>query len=198
MRCMKPHTGAAVDRLCRFLPFNAENFAAVRDCCQRYIGCLPACGIHPQNAGSAQEDDLKTLRHWLRREATGPHPPVAVGEIGLDFFETKIPPQLQIRYSDAQLKIAAAANLPVILHVRRAVDAILKQAATIAGPRMRIAHAFNESRQQADAFFAKGFCLVRRRHDLPGIHENSSPRGSAAAGSNRTGNRCTGCSSLFG
>ena len=148
---------SGVDRL--LIPaVNAENFAAVRDCCRRYIGCLPAYGIHPQNAGSAQEDDLKTLRHWLRREATGPHPPVAVGEIGLDFFETKIPPQLQIRYFDAQLKIAAAANLPVILHVRRAVDAILKQLQQ-SPVRGGIAHAFNGSRQQADAFFAKGFCL---------------------------------------
>lgn len=134
------------------------NFSAVRDCCQRYIGCMPAYGIHPLSVGSAQDDDLETLRHWLRSEATGPCPPVAVGEIGLDFFDVQVAPPLQMRYFDAQLKIAATANLPVILHVRRAVDAILKQLQR-SPVRGGIAHAFNGSRQQADAFFAKGFCL---------------------------------------
>ena len=63
-----------------------SGFPAVRACCQRYPGCHPAYGIHPLYVGAAREDDLYTLRQWLRDEISGEHPPVAVGEIGLDFF----------------------------------------------------------------------------------------------------------------
>ena len=49
------------------------NFAAVRDCCQRYPGCVAAYGIHPMYTPQASDDDLLTLREWLVRER-----PVAV------------------------------------------------------------------------------------------------------------------------
>ena len=57
-----------------------------------------------------------------------------------------------------QLKLASAFDLPVLLHVRRAVDPILKQLRRF---RVRggIAHAFNGSRQQADTFINLGFGL---------------------------------------
>jgi TatD DNase family protein len=56
------------------------------------------------------------------------------------------------------LKLAREFDLPVILHVRRAVDAILKQLRRFR-PRGGIAHAFNGSRQQADDFIKLGFAL---------------------------------------
>jgi TatD DNase family protein len=49
-------------------------------------------------------------------------------------------------------------DLPVILHVRRALDPILKQLRRYR-PRGGIAHAFNGSRQQADEFIKLGFKL---------------------------------------
>lgn len=139
----------------------ANNFAAVRDCCARYPACLPAYGIHPLYVAQASEADLATLRTWLARESSGPHPPVAVGEIGLDFFVPDSDRERQEYFFVEQLKIAREFNLPVLLHVRRAQDAILKKlrrfcAQGIAGG---IAHAFNGSRQQADAFIKLGFKL---------------------------------------
>jgi TatD DNase family protein len=83
---------------------------------------------------------------------------IAVGEIGLDFFVADHDAALQERVFRAQLKLARRFGLPVILHVRRAVDAILKQLRTIEVPG-GIAHAFNGSRQQADMFIAMGFKL---------------------------------------
>ncbi|MBA3997764.1 MAG: DNAase [Candidatus Accumulibacter sp.] len=138
------------------------NFAAVRECCARYPGCVPAYGIHPLYVGRAAEADLDTLRDWLRREADGPQPPVAVGEIGLDFFLPDADRARQEFFFVEQLKIARDFDLPVLLHVRRAQDAILKQLRRVFGKtrgRGGIAHAFNGSRQQADAFVALGFKL---------------------------------------
>lgn len=134
------------------------NFAAVRDCCARYAGCRPAYGIHPIYLDRVGAGDLDALRAWLAAERDGPLPPVAVGEIGLDFFVPGLDPARQTALLDAQLAIARDAGLPVILHVRRAVDAII---AALRRTRVGggIAHAFNGSRQQADALIGLGFKL---------------------------------------
>lgn len=130
-----------------------ELFPAMRGVCQRYPGCAPAYGIHPLYVGNAQPDDLLTLRQWLRDE-----PAVAVGEIGLDHCDPAADRQLQEWWFVEQLKIAREFELPVLLHVRRAIDPILKQLRRITVPG-GIAHAFNGSRQQADEFIKLGFKL---------------------------------------
>lgn len=129
------------------------NFGAVASVCREYPGCVAAYGIHPLYVDRAREDDLIVLRETLTRE-----PAVAVGEIGLDFFVEPRDEAKQEYYFVEQLKIARDLNLPVILHVRRAVDAILKQLRRISVPG-GIAHAFNGSRQQAEMFIQLGFKL---------------------------------------
>lgn len=113
----------------------------------------PALGIHPMYVMGAREDDLAVLESHLARGAAR-----AVGEIGLDHFVTDIDPVRQLDFFVAQLKLARRYDLPVILHVRRAVDPILKQLRRI-GVRGGIAHAFNGSRQQAQVFLDLGFRL---------------------------------------
>jgi TatD DNase family protein len=129
------------------------NFAVVADTCRRYSGCFPAYGIHPLYVGRAAETDLEVLRNMLSEQAA-----VAVGEIGLDFYVQAHDVALQEHYFVEQLKIARDYDLPVILHVRRAVDAILKHLRRIK-VRGGIAHAFNGSHSQAETFMALGFKL---------------------------------------
>jgi TatD DNase family protein len=88
----------------------------------------------------------------------GAHPPAAVGEIGLDFYVPGFDAARQERLFAEQLKIARDFDLPVLLHARRSVDCILKHLRRI-GARGGIAHAFNGSREQADAFLRLGFKL---------------------------------------
>lgn len=133
-------------------------FGKVRDCCQRYPGVFPAYGFHPLQLGTATTQHLVRLRQWLQAESSGPHPPVAVGEIGLDFF---VPGQDRLRqtyFFTEQLRLAETFALPVLLHVRRAVDQVL-QCLRRSTVRCGIAHAFNGSRQQAQAFIDLGFHL---------------------------------------
>lgn len=129
------------------------NFEAVRNCFRRYPGCLAAYGIHPLYVAAAADDDPDILRQWLAAENR-----VAVGEIGLDFFVADIDPGRQERFFAAQLKLARDFGLPVLLHVRRAVDQVLKHLRRIEVPG-GIAHAFNGSRQQADELIRRGFKL---------------------------------------
>jgi TatD DNase family protein len=81
-----------------------------------------------------------------------------VGEIGLDFFVAGADVARQEHFFVEQLKIARDADLPVLLHVRRAVDQVLGKLRRIRLPG-GIAHAFNGSRQQADEFIRLGFRL---------------------------------------
>ncbi|WP_319242202.1 TatD family hydrolase [uncultured Propionivibrio sp.] len=134
------------------------NFAAVRACCAHYAGCLPAYGIHPLYVESSSDDDLAVLRRHLGHEMEGELPALAIGEIGLDFFAPGVDVDRQAHFLREQLRIAADLNLPVVLHVRRAIDAVLGQlrATPVCGG---IAHAFNGSREQAEHFIKRGFCL---------------------------------------
>ncbi|SDG65936.1 TatD DNase family protein [Propionivibrio dicarboxylicus] len=148
---------AGVDRM--LVPAVAiANFAAVRSCCERYAGCRPAYGIHPLYVGSSDEADLRALRRYLQAEIDGVLSPVAIGEIGLDFFEAAGNVDRQAHFMREQLRIAADFDLPVVLHVRRAVEAVLGQLRAIP-VRGGIAHAFNGSREQAEHFIKLGFCL---------------------------------------
>lgn len=129
------------------------NFDDVAAVCRRYPGCLPAWGLHPIYIGIHHETHLADLR--ARIEAARP---VAVGEIGLDLFVPELDFAAQERFYVEQLKIARDFDLPVLLHCRRANDQILKQLRRFK-VRGGIAHAFNGSDQQAEAFINLGFKL---------------------------------------
>jgi TatD DNase family protein len=135
-----------------------ETWAAVRDCCARYPGCFPAYGIHPLYIDALGDEALALLHQWLDRERTGLHPPRAIGEIGLDHFVAGFDAAKQERFYVAQLKLAREFDLPVVLHIRRAVDQVLKGLRR-SGVRRGIAHAFNGSRQQAEVLIDLGFKL---------------------------------------
>ncbi|AAZ96441.1 putative TatD related DNase [Thiobacillus denitrificans ATCC 25259] len=129
-----------------------DNFAAVAATCARYRGCLPAWGLHPMLIGAHRPEHLSDLRAQIEMQR-----PVAVGEIGLDLFVRELDYATQEYFYVEQLKIARDYDLPVLLHGRRASDLLLKQLRRI--PVRGIAHAFNGSRQQADAFIKLGFKL---------------------------------------
>jgi TatD DNase family protein len=134
----------------------AFNFEAVRELAHRH-GEAYALGIHPLYVDEATEADLATLRAALTQHRDDPRL-VAIGEIGLDHFVPGADRDRQEHFYVEQLKLAREFALPVILHVRRSADSLLKQLRRI---RVTggIAHAFNGSEQQAMAFVELGFKL---------------------------------------
>ena len=135
---------------------DAGNFARVRELAHRY-GLSYALGIHPMCTDRAGDGDLAVLRAALERQRDDPRL-VAVGEIGLDHFIAGLDRERQAHFFSGQLALAAEFELPVLLHVRRAVDTVLKHLRRMPG-RGGIAHAFNGSEQQASAFVGLGFRL---------------------------------------
>ena len=139
---------------------HAKHWAEVAQLAEQH-GDAYALGIHPLYVPQAQEADLLLLDRALTERRGDPRL-VAVGEIGLDFFVPALcTAEMRARqwfFYTAQLKLAQQHGLPVILHVRRSADLLLKglrQWPVTSG----IAHAFNGSSQQAQAFVDRGFAL---------------------------------------
>jgi TatD DNase family protein len=132
------------------------NFDAVRELA-RAQGFGYALGIHPLYVRGAAGEDLDRLEDALAAHRDDPRL-VAVGEIGLDHFVPGHDLARQEAFYVAQLKLARRFDLPVVLHVRRSADTLLKNLRRIDGV-TGIAHAFNGSAQQAGHFVDLGFKL---------------------------------------
>jgi len=117
-----------------------------------------ALGIHPLCVMRAAGGDLDRLAEALETHHIDPRL-VAVGEIGLDFFVPGIDPDVQQHFYVEQLKLAKRFGLPVLLHVRRSADKLLAGLRRVGFQHGGIAHAFNGSEQQAQAFVDLGFKL---------------------------------------
>ena len=134
----------------------ASNFDVVRELAHAH-GLAYALGLHPLYVGQAADEDLDRLDAALQTHRDDPRL-VAVGEIGLDHFVPGLDLARQERFYTAQLALARRHGLPVILHVRRSADGLLKGLRRCEVPG-GIAHAFNASAVQAQAFVQRGFRL---------------------------------------
>lgn len=149
--------------LCVLPAVGVFDFDAVRVLAHR-CGDAYALGIHPLFVPRADDADLDRLDAALATQAGDPRL-VAVGEIGLDFFVPELTePSMrarQLHFFRKQLQLARRHGLPVIVHTRRSVDAVLRQLREVgAGVAWQgIAHAFNGSVQQARAVLAQGLKL---------------------------------------
>lgn len=140
---------------------SVSNFVTVRELAHAMPGGAYALGIHPLYVGNASTEDLVRLRDAVS-QCMGDPRFVAIGEIGLDFFVQEISAGdarlKQERFYTAQLDLAVEFGLPVLLHVRRSQDVLLKHLRK--RPRIGgMAHAFNGSLQQAQHFLDLGFVL---------------------------------------
>ncbi|RZL64275.1 MAG: TatD family deoxyribonuclease [Variovorax sp.] len=145
--------------LCVIPAVAASNFTTVRELAHAQ-GDAYALGIHPLCTGEAEDAHLDLLDAELSMRRDDPRL-VAVGEIGLDYFVEGLDSEKQQRFFHTQLQLARKHRLPVLLHVRRSVDQVLKHLRqTAAGqPWQGIAHAFNGSDQQAQACLGLGLKL---------------------------------------
>ena len=124
-------------------------------------GIHAALGVHPNSA----RDFSRACLDEIRALACQPKV-VAIGEIGLDYYWDKCPPDLQRQALEAQLALAAELELPVILHNREAGDDLLAvlEAYASAAPqglrdRLGVLHSFSASAQMAQRAIELGFYI---------------------------------------
>jgi len=135
----------------------ADQLEPVISLADRHDDVFFALGIHPLLVDRAADGDLARVREAV--DSARAHPRfVGLGEIGLDYFVPGLDRERQGRFFVEQLRIARDFELPVIMHVRRSVDAVAKELRRFR-PVSGIAHAFNGSDQQARQLVDLGMAL---------------------------------------
>lgn len=135
----------------------AFNFDTVKALAHDIAGAVYCLGIHPMFVDNAKEEDLLTLKEKIQLSIVDPKF-AGIGEIGLDGFVPGLNWEKQVQFFNAQLKLARDFDVPVVMHVRKAQDPVLK-GLRVYQPRSGIAHAFNGSFQQAEHFLKLNMCL---------------------------------------
>lgn len=121
---------------------------------QQYPFVYAAVGIHPHDAGGVPDDYIAQL------EAMAAHPKVmAIGEIGLDYYYNHSPREVQREVFDAQLALAAALGLPVVVHNREAhADCLAAVRARSDVPR-GVYHCYSGGVEDAKTLVSMGWSL---------------------------------------
>jgi len=111
-------------------------------------------GFHPYNVGKANEQEtLDRVRKAVE------HPRVlAIGEIGLD-KSIEAPMEDQLRIFEKQVKIAESANLPVVLHVVRAFNEMVRFMKAKQPVVSMIIHGYNGGAEMAEELVKAGFLI---------------------------------------
>jgi TatD DNase family protein len=131
----------------------ANRWAKIKQVAETYEGIYPAYGLHPMFIEQHQAAHLRELDEWLDREK-----PIAVGECGIDFYHSRVDEKWQFQLFNEQLQLAINHRLPVIVHVRKAMDeviATLRKNTLLTG----VVHSFSGSLQQAQQLIDLGFKL---------------------------------------
>ena len=114
-----------------------------------------AVGIHPHEAKFFRQNDLETLRNWLKQPKV-----VALGEIGLDYYYDHSPRDVQREACAAQIELAYQQGMPAIFHVRDAhadmLDIMHTQHGKLPGG---ILHCFSGSIETAKQYLKLGFYI---------------------------------------
>lgn len=130
----------------------AASWDNLRAVCAAAPGLHPAYGLHPCYLAQHADADLERLDAWL-----GAHRAVAVGECGLDFFDPALDRERQLRLLRGQFEIAHRHGLPLVLHARRAFEAMILELRRFGRPLRGVVHSFSGSAEQARELWKLGF-----------------------------------------
>lgn len=93
--------------------YGVEGNAGAIELAQRYDNVWATAGVHPHEASEWSSERSERVRDWLGRARV-----VAVGECGLDYHYDHSPREIQIECLRAQIGLAHAAALPLVVHAR--------------------------------------------------------------------------------
>ncbi len=120
---------------------------------ERFDFVYAAAGVHPQEAQTLDALGLSVLSDLLGHKKVR-----ALGEIGLDYFYNQPAREVQMTAFRAQMELARAHNLPVIIHDRDAHEDTLKVVRDF--PQVRgVFHCYSGSLELAKELVKVGYSL---------------------------------------
>ena len=134
---------------------NLEDARAAADLAGSRPELWSTAGIHPHEVSEAEDADLAAVRELA---ATRPEV-VAIGETGLDYFYDHSPRELQRRWFEAQLEVAAELELPVVIHTREAEDDTIAILGNASESVRKVLHCFTGSMRLLEVGLEEG-CYV--------------------------------------
>ena len=134
---------------------NLEDARAAADLAAAHPGLWSTAGIHPHEVSEAGDGDLR-----LVQELAATHSEiVAIGETGLDYFYDHSPRDLQRRWFEAHLGVAADLDLPVVIHTREAEDDTIEVLRNAPKSVRKVLHCFTGSLRLLEVGLEEG-CYV--------------------------------------
>jgi TatD DNase family protein len=134
-----------------------SEFERTRGLADRFPELFFSVGLHPLDMNLWRPE----MPELIRRLAQSDRRVVAIGETGLDFFKADDRPEQLVAF-DAQLQIAQALDLPVIIHCRDAAAAMyehLQQFWRANGPVRGVMHCWGGTPEETEWFLDLGFYI---------------------------------------
>ncbi|MBQ9988232.1 MAG: TatD family hydrolase [Clostridia bacterium] len=132
----------------------AADSAKAIEWAQAHEGVFAGAGIHPHEAGEANAADIDALAGLLQKEKC-----VALGEIGLDYHYDFSPRDVQKQVFEAQLCLAAAQKVPVVIHDREAHGDMLAMLSAFKGRVYGVMHCYSGSVEDAKRLLDMGYYI---------------------------------------
>ena len=109
-----------------FVPaIDLKSCQTVLDTCNQYPDyCYPMLGLHPEEVRSDWREQLAAiydlLEPHLHLERAVAEAPIAIGEVGLDFYWSREFEQEQLLAFEEQVRWSVETHLPLMIHCRKA------------------------------------------------------------------------------
>jgi TatD DNase family protein len=116
--------------------------------------CIPMIGLHPCNVKEDYKTELNLVESWLSKREFK-----AVGEIGIDYYWSREYDAIQEEAFVFQLDLALKHDLPVSIHSRDSLDAVISILEGRHRPVRGILHCFTGSLEQANKLIQLGLFL---------------------------------------
>ena len=133
--------------------YNPERWDTTADLCSQHGFLRRTLGVHPNDADIWSDEISAQLRREIEQDR-----PIAIGEIGLDFYRSAGNAAQQRSAFVAQLEIAAEFNLPVVIHQRSAADEVINILAAMR-PHSGVMHCFAGNQVYAERCLDLGLYL---------------------------------------
>lgn len=133
---------------------SVESWDKVLGLTEKYPFIYGMIGVHPDEAGSLDEEKFRRMEELLGREKI-----VAVGEIGLDYYWDKEEHDTQKYWFIRQLELAAKKHMPVSVHSREAASDTMEIMKKYGAGMQAVIHCYSYSPEMAREYVKMGYYI---------------------------------------